>query len=30
MFLVHLDTELTEEDVLNITSGSKSKTQIPV
>ncbi|XP_008397930.1 U3 small nucleolar RNA-associated protein 25 homolog [Poecilia reticulata] len=28
MFLVHLDTELTEEDVLRITSGSKSKTQI--
>uniref|UniRef100_A0A1A8RNS1 U3 small nucleolar RNA-associated protein 25 homolog n=1 Tax=Nothobranchius rachovii TaxID=451742 RepID=A0A1A8RNS1_9TELE len=28
MFLQHLDTELTEEDVNNITSGSKSKTQI--
>ncbi|XP_017281595.1 digestive organ expansion factor [Kryptolebias marmoratus] len=28
MFSQHLDTELTEEDVENITSGSKSKTQI--
>ncbi|KAM7376645.1 hypothetical protein PAMP_006368 [Pampus punctatissimus] len=28
MFLQHLDTELSEEDVQKITSGSKTKTQI--
>ncbi|XP_037550674.1 U3 small nucleolar RNA-associated protein 25 homolog [Nematolebias whitei] len=28
MFLQHLDTELTEEDIEKLTSGSKSKTQI--
>ncbi|XP_013865111.1 U3 small nucleolar RNA-associated protein 25 homolog [Austrofundulus limnaeus] len=28
VFFQHLDTELTEEDINNITSGSKSKTQI--
>ncbi|KAM9355829.1 U3 small nucleolar RNA-associated protein 25 homolog [Pholidichthys leucotaenia] len=28
IFLQHLDTELDEDDVRNITSGSKSKTQI--
>lgn len=30
MFLQHLDTDLGEDDVQKITSGSKSKTQITV
>ena len=30
MFLQHLDTELVEEDVQKITSGSKAKAQIMV
>lgn len=30
MFLQHLDTELSEEDVQKITSGSKAKAQITV
>lgn len=30
MFLQHLNTELDEEDVQKITSGSKAKTQIMV
>lgn len=30
MFLLHLNTELCEDDVQKITSGSKSKTQITV
>lgn len=30
MFLLHLDTELGEDDVQKITSGCKSKTQITV
>lgn len=30
LFLQHLDTELSEEDVQKITSGSKAKIQITV
>lgn len=30
MFLQHLDTELAEEDVQRITSGSKARAQITV
>lgn len=30
MFLQHLDTDLTEEDVQKITTGSKTKTKFTV